>query len=53
MQLFSFLTTGFGLGVYTLPGFPPLEDLCLLEGKTSELGSIAALTGSRTDGVGM
>lgn len=53
MHLFSFLTTGLGLGVYTLPGFIPLEDLCLVESKTSGLGSTADLTGSITDGVGM
>lgn len=52
-HLFYFLTTGLGLGVYTLPGFIPLEDLCLLESKTSGLGSTVDLTGSITDGVGM
>lgn len=52
MHLFFSLTTGLGLGVYTLPGFVPLEDLFLLESKTSGLGSTIDLTGSITDGVG-
>lgn len=46
------LTTGLGLGVYTLPSFGPLKDLVLLGSETSGLGSTIDLTGSITDGVG-
>lgn len=49
----SSLTTGLGFGVYTLPGFTPLEALCPGEGRTSGLDSTTGLIGSITDGVGM
>lgn len=53
INIIPLLTTGLGLGVYTLPVFTPLEDLCLPESTSSGLGRTVNLTGSITDGVGM